>query len=263
MKLGDNIQELTGTNLLLGITEVYDGELRIRSQQPTARFWLDGGALSGDGLVDAITLQGGRVAPGAVVGRLKANSLVATQYSAIFDVELNGPIAGTSHDQLEVGTAPDVSKVMLYLTMGEGFAPTNGQQFVILRNTSGQPVKNRLVRPGYGGVLEEGHLFKAMDNQSLFQISYLGGTGHDVVLTKVEPWPVQFHSITTLPDGSKDIWVVGQPGLYYLVSANDDLGNDQGWVILEYVTPTPSGLVGITDTDAPNYPQRFYRFVPK
>jgi hypothetical protein len=60
-----------------------------------------------------------------------------------------------------------------------GFAPTPGQQFALVANTTGQPVTGLL---SAGGVLlREGDTVRA--GQYDFTISYRGGTGNDVVLT--------------------------------------------------------------------------------
>jgi autotransporter-associated beta strand protein len=264
-KIGNGIQELKGVNVLAGPTLLYGGELRISSTQLAASFFVQGGTLSGTGHVGTILLEGGFVAPGGPVGRLKANNLERTsEYSGILDVELNGPLAGISYDQLEVTTAaPVISNMVLFVKSAPGFVATNGQQFTVLKNSTGQPVKGRFKRPGFGGEIEEGQYLNSLDNTAVYTLSYVGGSGHDVVLTKILPEPVHFHSLTKLVDGAVKVMVTAEPGFYFLIEANDDLNNPMGWIPLDYTMSTPSGLAYIIDTDAPNYPQRFYRFVPQ
>ena len=50
------------------------------------------------------------------------------------------------------------------------------------------------------------------------------------------------------------------PGATYEVQATADLVN---WTTIRTVTATSTGVIDALDSDARNYPQRFYRAIPK
>ena len=62
--------------------------------------------------------------------------------------------------------------------LGNQFNPTNGQQFLILRNNSAAPI----TKPFLGS--SEGATFY-IDETHRVQITYLGGDGNDLTLTVV------------------------------------------------------------------------------
>jgi fibronectin-binding autotransporter adhesin len=73
-----------------------------------------------------------------------------------------------------------------------GYVPTHGTQFTIIKNDSGSPVT------GTFSGLPEGATFVA--ESTTFQISYIGGSGHDVVLTAISPWVPT--TLAVDPDGN-------------------------------------------------------------
>src|SRR5262249_12184853 len=95
--------------------------------------------------------------------------------------DINGAAAGSGYDQIIASgtvnlTASPTLNVPLNVQSGSGFAPTLGEQFDILQNTSGTAIS------GTFNGLAEGATFTSGGVQ--FQITYLGGiTGHDVILT--------------------------------------------------------------------------------
>jgi hypothetical protein len=58
--------------------------------------------------------------------------------------------------------------------------PPHGTQFTIIKNNGGSPVS------GTFSGMPEGATF--VTGSTTFQISYVGGSGHDVVLTVISPW---------------------------------------------------------------------------
>jgi hypothetical protein len=94
----------------------------------------------------------------------------------MFNVQLNGAVAGTSYDQVGVNGGVTIgSNVTLNLSLG--YAPSNGQVLTLIDNDGVDAVT------GTFAGLPEGQIVTI--NASDFQISYAGGTGNDVVLTVV------------------------------------------------------------------------------
>ncbi len=91
-----------------------------------------------------------------------------------FEVELNGTTAGSGHDQLVVnGTVELTGDLVITL----GYSPAVGDSFTIIDNDGTDPVE------GFFNGMTEGGLF--LIGTDFFTITYEGGTGNDVVLTKV------------------------------------------------------------------------------
>lgn len=141
-----------------------------------------GGVLKGNGVLDGgIYVQGGgRLAPGQSPGCLTSNSDVSMEANSHFDVELGGTTPCTGYDQLIVNgqvsfydEGPNLN-IWLY----DGFTPVAGQTFMIINNDS-----NDAVSQGTFKDLPEGAMFNS--DGYVYQISYVGGDGNDVVLTVV------------------------------------------------------------------------------
>jgi autotransporter-associated beta strand protein len=167
-KRGSGIFTLTGNNTYTGPTTVEVGTLQVDGSQPNSDVTVRVNAiLAGRGRVgDLSAATGGHVEPGSSPGRLTAQSMVLSN-GAILHIELNGPVAGTSYDQLQVNTRPDLTDARLALSLS-GFAPFEGQIFDIIDNRgsdadtgtfAGLPggavtnVSGIPLRINYGGVL--------------------------------------------------------------------------------------------------------------
>ena len=106
-------------------------------------------------------------------------------------VHLNGTTVGDQYDQLNVTGTVSLAHVFLDVTLG--FTPANSDTFTIVKNNQGNPVLGTFVG------LPEGAKF--LVNETTFQISYVGGAGHDVVLTAV-PTQASPASIAVDPAGN-------------------------------------------------------------
>ncbi len=132
-----------------------------------------GGTLGGTGTTGIITVQsGGHVAPGMSPGILNSGD-VSFSSGSKFDVELNGTTVGTQYDQLNVTGTVTLDNAKLNTSLG--FAPVTGDKFTIINNDD-----NDAVTGTFNG-LAEGSSFTVSGKR--FVISYIGGTGNDVVLT--------------------------------------------------------------------------------
>ncbi len=102
------------------------------------------------------------------------NTWFRSASSSDFEVELNGTSAGSGHDQLVVNGTVELTGD-LDITLG--YSPAVGDSFTIIDNDGTDPVVG-----AFNG-LSEGGLFSI--GTDFFNITYEGGSGNDVVLTKV------------------------------------------------------------------------------
>ncbi len=187
-KAGAGTLTLGAVNTYTGTTTVSDGTLVISGSISTSVLTtVNGtGTLGGTGTVGALTVAtGGTLAPGNSPGILNAGH-TDLQSGSNFNVELNGPIAGTDYDQLNVSGTVTLAGA-LNLTIGS--TPVNGELFFILANDGADAID------GTFSGLADGHTFSASGQD--FQISYFGNYdsvtpannsftgGNDVVLMAI------------------------------------------------------------------------------
>jgi len=109
------------------------------------------------------------------VGVTTLNS--ATTYS----VQLNGTTPGTNYDQLSVTGTVNLASATLSVSLG--YTPAVGDSFTIVANDSVDPVTGTFSGQAEGSTITV--------NGIAMTISYVGGTGNDVVLSvalKTETW---------------------------------------------------------------------------
>ncbi|HEY4964676.1 MAG TPA: hypothetical protein VIH90_08370 [Candidatus Saccharimonadales bacterium] len=172
---GDNQPSLTvtvGTNQ----TYVIDG---VRGDT----YVENGGTIKGLGTVGNLWVaQGGIVAPGHSPGCLTTSGNLGV--GGTYQAEIGGTTACSGYDQLDVtgtvtlddGNTPP-NQGILQLSIVNGFKPTAGQTFEIINNEGSSAVKDTFSGlPEGSEITVSGYVFK---------ISYVGGTGNDVVLTVV------------------------------------------------------------------------------
>jgi hypothetical protein len=113
------------------------------------------------------------VSPGNSPGRLTVGGLDLHDYSAII-AELTGTAAATEYDQLRVNGTVSIGDCVLVPILG--YQPASGQSFVIIDNDGGDDVVGEF----YG--LPEGAALNIGGRRHF--ITYRGGDGNDVVLTR-------------------------------------------------------------------------------
>jgi autotransporter-associated beta strand protein len=161
-----------GNYILQGSNVFLDGVFRETGASLTSP---SAGRIGGDGeFHGAVTLYSGTLSPGAegnAVGDLLLGSASVTS-TAHFD--LAGTEAGIEHDQLSVLRALALSGP---LELALGYSPAYYDSFMIIDSRFGGPITGTFKDLGEGAsFLAAGHLW---------QITYVGGNGNDVVITVV------------------------------------------------------------------------------
>ncbi len=187
-----------------------DGILDVDGTLSTTYYSIEnysGGTLQGSGTVNSSTAYAydyyplyndGTLSPGtaSVPGILNV-SYISFESASNFNAILNGHITpGTDYSQLDVTKNVGLDG---NLNVTLGYTPNPGDSFVIVNNQSANSVS------GTFNGLSEGSLLVV--GTSVFQISYKGGDGNDVVLTCIaaDVWTVQVSPATTgatAPTGS-------------------------------------------------------------
>jgi parallel beta-helix repeat protein len=121
-----------------------------------------------------VSSPGASVSPGLSPGIINTGDFTLTSGSTL-DIEINGNVAGVLHDQVNVTGAVNLGGASLNPTLG--YVPAAGHSYTIVNNDGMDPVT------GIFAGLPEGAIF-FMGSYS-FQISYVGGTGNDVVITAI------------------------------------------------------------------------------
>lgn len=178
-KIGTGTLTLSGANTYQGNTAVDGGQLTINGSIISASI-VNSGTLGGSGAVAAVTVNsGGTLSPGDNIGILGVAGNLVLNLGAIYLVDLNGTALGAQYDQSDVTGAVSLGNATLSLRLG--FAPSAGDQFVIIQNDGADAVT------GTFQGLSEGALLTSAGQT--FAITYQGGDGNDVVLTAVVPEP--------------------------------------------------------------------------
>jgi autotransporter-associated beta strand protein len=178
-KAGAGTLVLAGTNTYAGGTAVSAGTLLVNGSQGAGAVTVAAGAtLGGSGTTGPVSVKsGGTLLPGAGTGSpavLNTGNLTLSSGST-FTAALNGTTAGSGYGQADVtGT---VTLTGSTLNVALGFTPDVGTTFVLINNDGAGAVV------GTFGGLAEGATF--VQNGMTFRISYKGGDGNDVTLTRI------------------------------------------------------------------------------
>jgi fibronectin-binding autotransporter adhesin len=205
-KNGAGVLRLTGTNTYTGSTTISGGTLWVDGLQAQSTVLADTGTtLQGSGTVGPIYFAGlnTRFLPGSSPGILTCGGLTPiAPASGTLQVELNGPTPGAGYDQLDVRGPVNLTGLALSASLGFGSAASN--TFTLIQNDGTDAVV------GTFSGLPQGK--KLYIGQELFQISYTGGDGNDVVLTRlVTPPP----PVLTIEDAGNNavrlLWPTNDP----------------------------------------------------
>jgi autotransporter-associated beta strand protein len=143
-----------------------------------------GGVLGGTGSIFGPTTVNnlGTLAPGAGQGILHTHD-VAFSPGSIFQVELFGPAPGTGYDQLDVIGGVNLGDATLDLQLN--YTPIPMSAFTIVNNDGVDPIVGSFLGLPEGSLLMRTYA----GTNWLFDVTYRGGDGNDVVLTGYTPEP--------------------------------------------------------------------------
>lgn len=173
---------LTGTGTLGGsLITVADGAVFDVSGVTGGYTLANGKTLKGSGTVVGPMTIAGLLAPGASPGILHTGNVTMGNNSTL-EIELNGPTLGTSYDQLDVTGTVNLGAGIANLSLLLGYAPTVGDQFVLLNNDGTDPVTGF-----FKDLPERSTVFADFGGSTYkFLLTYAGGPGgNDVLLTSV------------------------------------------------------------------------------
>jgi len=181
-KTGGGTLTLENDNVYSAGTEVLAGTLLVSntsgSGTGSGTVTVSGtGTLGGTGTVGgAVVVQAaGAVNPGASPGTLTTGA-VTFEAGSTLAVELDGLAAGTGYDQLRVNGSVDLAGGAL--SIARSFVPPDASTFVLIDNDG---TSDAVLNPFVG--LPEGATING--DGIAFRITYQGGDGNDVVLTRV------------------------------------------------------------------------------
>jgi fibronectin-binding autotransporter adhesin len=191
--------DLTGTSSFTG-TITLQGSLSnmyVGGSVTNATFTGNSGTrLRADGTLAATSLVGAALSVGNrfpnTIGIVSTGNL--SLQSGFLNLDLITPTPGTGHDQIRVTGTVSLTGPTLAVSLPSTL-PTAGQTFVIIDNDGTDPVVGTFSTLPEGATLTVGPVS--------FRISYVGGTGNDVVLTTLA-------STATALTSSKNPTVTGE-----------------------------------------------------
>jgi len=250
IKAGAGSFTLNGTNTYSGTTTISNGTLCVNGSLSNSAVSLvaTNCTLSGTGVVKSVNVAKGIISPGSSAGILISLGTVTIDPGTL-QIELNGTNAGTGYDQLRALGAVNLGKATLNVTCN--FAPPVGATFKVIDKVSGGAVS------GVFNGLPEGKVFAVSGLP--FQISYVGGDGNDVVLTRVQSSSAVSNLVAHLTGSQVQLQAQGTAGLRYVIEATPYLNPPIPWQPIATNTADGTGLVVFTEPDPSLYAQRFYR----
>lgn len=240
-KYGYGTFTLAGNNTYSGDTEIYSGTLRVNGSQSSSLVKvLGGGRLSGIGTVGAVESDG-TVAPGASAGQLGAGSTVLGSGST-FELELDD-FTLPGYDQLDVNGAIKLADADLDISWG--FVPALGDSFLVIDNDGSDPIAGTFDGLPEGASLVAGNV--------TLRITYVGGTGNDVVLAATDVQPLEDLQITSISANPTNVLLEWEGGVPFFVVEKKESLTNATWTAVTTATRDFTGSV------TPDTTNGFYR----
>jgi hypothetical protein len=137
----------------------------------------------GTGTVGTTTVTSGVISAGTLnspTGVLNIGNGLHFTANGAYACKIGGTTPGANgHDQLNVTGVVYLLNAQLAPIPWNGFVPAIGDTFLILQNDGTEPIGGTFLN------LPQGAVFGALDTQ--FQITYTGGDGNDVSITRIAP----------------------------------------------------------------------------
>ena len=182
-KRGQGIGYLAGIGSYTGLTKVEGGILVVDTNQPNSSVEITQGGLGGTGRVGNVTASGlgsgiGAGSLTALTGVFNTGNLNLGD-SVVCLIKLNGNAAGTEYDQINVNGTITLNNAVLVPTPLNNFDPPVGQTYTIITNDGTDPINGT-----FQGI-PEGGIFSDPNTGNRFRLTYTGGTGNDVQITRL------------------------------------------------------------------------------
>ncbi|MCX6872312.1 MAG: autotransporter-associated beta strand repeat-containing protein, partial [Verrucomicrobia bacterium] len=183
-----------------GTTTVQEGVLEVNGLISTSQVTVAaGGVLGGTGTTNRVTSTGGVIQPGRVAGgttdnpaNLVIGNNLACDAASTLILNLAGPGAGTTYDQLDVTGTVNLGGADLIVRLASGYRPLGTPSFTLINNDGTDAVT------GTFNGLADGAKVTDEAGAVNFIIDYHGGTGNDVVIIVVK---VNATGVTSVWDG--------------------------------------------------------------
>ncbi len=248
VKTGAGRLRFAGANFFESGIAVSGGTLQVDGLQSQIAIALNQGSrLQGTGTVGHVTLNGGLIgiAPDASVGTLTCGNFIASGGSGTLEIELNSFPSG--YDQISAHGAVNLTGLALKAFLN--FPSALDHQFTVINNDGADAITG-----AFTGLPQNATLYIGGE---LFQITYTGGTGNDVLLTRLPTPPRPMLSIERVsPASVRLVWPTNDPPFRLQSSTNL---NPAAWVA---VLP-PGTVVGTNRvaTNAASGAAQFYRLI--
>jgi hypothetical protein len=222
--------------------------LRVNGSQPGSSVVIGAvGVLAGTGRVGKIS-GSGTISPGSSPGILTGSNLTLSSNMS-YQVEIDGPIAGSGYDQIAVNGSVTLAGALNVIL---GLAPPPDTTFTIIENDGTDPISGTFIGLPQDSLLTFGEVS--------LQISYTGGSdSNDVTLTYVTPEAPIITALEMATNGAIQFQASGVAGFSYVLEAASSLEPPVVWTPISTNIADPNNVLVFTDADAFLFNMRFYR----
>lgn len=217
-KTGSGTLTLSAANPHAG-TQVAAGQFNLAGST-SGPVTVTDGIFQGTGTVTGqVAINGGIHAPGNSVGIMPVTGNYTLAAAGTLQMEINGTTAGNQYDQVRVQGSGSVVTLGGTLNLIAAPALAAGSNFTLIENAGSAPVGGTFANLPQGAEFYE-------DGQ-WWRISYTGGTGNDVVVTRLTPTPWQTWQAAHFGGNAANPAIAG---------GNEDPDNDGIPNLMEYAT---------------------------